>query len=292
MALADNALVSLADAKTYLGISGSDDDSRLEQLINASSTAIESFCDRAFREQSYRESYNGLGQHTLRLRHYPVTQITRVAYGSKLGFTVTSSVASDLRVTVEVQNDKVHLERYDSSGSQTQVSITFASKPTLSALVTQINTNTGFSATLSTDALSEDLFRTGAVNVKTSAAHIYFPDQDDTSYRLHEDRGTLEFINVSDYAFFRRGTDRGIRLPTSFAGVLVDYKAGYESLAAIPDDLAQACLLMTQYLFNLGKHDSAVQSETIGAYSYSLNQQVINEDTTLQRMLAPYVDRK
>ena len=52
MALADNALVSLADAKTYLGITGSDDYSRLEQLINASSTAIESYCDRAFREQS------------------------------------------------------------------------------------------------------------------------------------------------------------------------------------------------------------------------------------------------
>ena len=55
MSLDSNALVTLAEAKTYLGISGSDDDSLLNSLINNSSTAIESYCDRKFIAQNYKE---------------------------------------------------------------------------------------------------------------------------------------------------------------------------------------------------------------------------------------------
>lgn len=292
MSLDANALVTLAEAKTYLGISGSDDDTLLENLINSSSTAIESYTDRKFIEEEYKEFYNAVGQRRLRLRNYPVSQIDRVAYGSKLAFTVNSTVATDLRTTIEVQDNKVHLERHDSAGASTQTTLTFGSNPTSSALVTAINAVTGFSATLNTNCLSDDLYRSGGVNLINSPAQIYFPDQDDTSYRLHEDRATIEFIDSSDYAFFNTGRDTGIRLPTSFSGVKVEYKAGYEDVASIPKDLKQACNLMVQYLFNLSKQDTTLASESIGAYSYSTATELLTGENQISMLLAPYVDRK
>ena len=58
MALAANAIVSLADVKAYLRITTSDNDSLLETLIDTASTRIESYCDRKIIEQTFRESYN------------------------------------------------------------------------------------------------------------------------------------------------------------------------------------------------------------------------------------------
>ena len=125
MALADNALVSLADAKAYMGVGTSGDDALIERLINAESTRIERYCDRNFRKQSYRESYNGSGQRRLRLRNFPVISVTRVAIGSKLAFTVTSDTPSDLRAVVEVQDDRLQLTRHASDGTKTHTHFQF-----------------------------------------------------------------------------------------------------------------------------------------------------------------------
>ena len=203
MALADNALVSLADTKTYMGITSSTDDALLERLINAESTRIENYCDRNFREQTYREAYNGSGQRRLRLRNFPVSAVTRVAIGNKLAFTVTSDTATDLRAVVEVQDDRLELTRHDSSGTKTHTHFEFTANgnETAAGLVSRINSFDGFNATLGTDCLSEDLFRMGGVNVMLNSAQIYFPDRDDIPYRIHDDRATLEFVDSADMIF-------------------------------------------------------------------------------------------
>jgi hypothetical protein len=148
MALADNALVSLADTKTYLGVTGSSDDSLLERLINSQSTRIETYCDRKFRKGTYTESYNGNRQLRLRLRNFPVIKISRLAIGNRLAFTVEADNTTDLRNVVEVQEDRVVLTRHDSAGSKTTTTLTFASKPTASDLVTSISATTGLSRLL------------------------------------------------------------------------------------------------------------------------------------------------
>jgi hypothetical protein len=270
MSLDSNALVTLAEAKTYLGISGSDDDTLLNSLINNSSTAIESYCDRNFIAQNYSEFYNGLGQRKLRLRNFPVTSIQRLATGSKLALTVSSTDTTDLRASVEVREDKVNLQRFASNGTESNTELTFATYKTTSALATQITSTTGFTAEANDNALTTDLYRVGAI----------------------DDRATIEFIDASDYAFFGRGNDEGIRMPTSFAGILVDYTAGYTNVASIPKDLKQACLLMVQYLFNLSKQDTTLASESIGAYSYSTATDLLTGENQIAMLLAPYVDRK
>ncbi len=292
MSLDSNALVTLAEAKTYLGISGSDDDSLLNSLINNSSTAIESYCDRNFIAQNYSEFYNGLGQRKLRLRNFPVTSIQRLATGSKLALTVSSTDTTDLRSSIEVREDKVNLQRFASNGTESNTELAFSTYKTTSALAAQITSTTGFSAEANDNALTTDLYRVGAIDLMTGPGQLYYPDLADTQYRLHDDRATIEFIDASDYAFFGRGSSEGIRMPNSFAGILVDYTAGYTNEASIPKDLKQACLLMVQYLFRNGSADPTMASESIGSYTYSRGTEMLLEDSTIVKLLAPYVDRK
>ena len=292
MALADNALVSLADTKTYMKVTGSSDDSLIERLINAESSRIERYCDRNFRQQNYREAYNGTGQRRLRLRNFPVSSITRVAIGSKLAFSVSADNTTDLRNVVEIQDDRVLLKRHDSAGSSTETTLTFASKPTASDLVTSITATSGFSATLGSNCLSVDLFRSGGINCLLSPAQFFFPDREDIPYRLHEDRGTLEFVDSADLIFYGKRTDAGLPMPGTFAGILVEYVAGYDGLTAIPADLAQACIELVQFAYTNRGENTSMQSETIGSYSYTRSQDPIRSSERIMELLAQYVDRK
>jgi uncharacterized phiE125 gp8 family phage protein len=82
MPLAPNALTSLEAVKAYLKINltETNDDALLEDLINASSSAIENYCKRNFIEQDYvDEEYDGNGLSGLYLRQYPVKAITSVS---------------------------------------------------------------------------------------------------------------------------------------------------------------------------------------------------------------------
>ena len=284
-------LVTLADVKEYMGITSSDDDSLLERLITAESQRINTYCDRHFRNKTYVEFYNGTGQRRLRLRNFPVTSVHHLAIGNKLAFTVNSTVATDIRVVVEVQDDRVHIERHDVNGDQTNTNVTFSTYKTASQIVAQINTVTGVSATLGSECLAEDLFRYGSVNVRTSAGQFYFPDRDDIPYRVHEDRATLEFVDSADMIFYGRRTDAGLPFPHTFAGISVEYVAGYQ-LDDMPADITQACIKLVQYAYNDRKQNNTLASESIGSYSYSRSQDPIAANGEVAALLAQYVDRK
>lgn len=83
MPLNDNALASVAQIKTALRISFSDDDSYIEDLINQVSEKIELFLDRRIKDAAdVTEYYNGVRGGKLILRKYPVNSITSVAYAT------------------------------------------------------------------------------------------------------------------------------------------------------------------------------------------------------------------
>ena len=84
--------------------------------------------------------------------------------------------------------------------------------------------------------------------------------------------------------FYGRRTDAGLPMPHTFAGIRVDYTAGYDGLTEIPADLAQACIKLVQYAYN--------DSESIGSYSYSRSQDPIVGNGEVAALLAQYVDRK
>ncbi len=79
MPLAPNALTNLEAVKTYLKITETVDDTLLEELINGSSYAIESYCERKFKQQTYTdEEYDGSGLKYLLLKQYPVQSVQSV----------------------------------------------------------------------------------------------------------------------------------------------------------------------------------------------------------------------
>jgi hypothetical protein len=87
MALADNALTTLATVKTELSITGSSDDAYLERLIDAASAFIASYCRREFHSQSsIAEKVAGHGGKFLTVAVTPITTLTSISYdGSAVG---------------------------------------------------------------------------------------------------------------------------------------------------------------------------------------------------------------
>jgi hypothetical protein len=78
MALASNALTTLATVKDELGISDTSQDDRLGRLINVVSDAIEHYCGRLFQKTSRIEPVAPSGTLRLVLTHAPLTSITSI----------------------------------------------------------------------------------------------------------------------------------------------------------------------------------------------------------------------
>jgi len=71
-------LTSLSKVKTYLGITGSDDDELLESLIDAASSAIKKFCRSSIVASDYTEYHDGAGGRCLILRQRPINSIASI----------------------------------------------------------------------------------------------------------------------------------------------------------------------------------------------------------------------
>jgi len=79
MAVAANALITLAESKTYRQITGATHDTILETLIDSVSTRFESRCRREFKSATDATLYlDGNGEKELALPRSPVTSIVSV----------------------------------------------------------------------------------------------------------------------------------------------------------------------------------------------------------------------
>lgn len=78
--IVDYALTTIAKAKTHLGISGTDDDTLLERIVNYATDFIESYCDRRFDKTTYsNELYDGDDfDYWLYLKNLPITTLTKI----------------------------------------------------------------------------------------------------------------------------------------------------------------------------------------------------------------------
>ena len=75
MALANNALTTVATVKNFLGIIDSELDDNIEFLINSSSQTIENICSRKFAKQQYVEKYRANDSQILQLNNFPIITI-------------------------------------------------------------------------------------------------------------------------------------------------------------------------------------------------------------------------
>ena len=96
MSLASNALVSVAEYKSYIGLDPSDGnvrDERLELFVNIASQDIEKYCKRKFRSGSAVEIRDGNGTSVMYVDQSPIVTLSEIAYwyGSNTGFSALSS---------------------------------------------------------------------------------------------------------------------------------------------------------------------------------------------------------
>jgi hypothetical protein len=78
MGAAAGDLSTLANLKTYLGLTQAGDDPLLQRLLSAGSKGIQNWLNRTIASAAYTDTRNGTGHRTLLLSNYPVTAVTSV----------------------------------------------------------------------------------------------------------------------------------------------------------------------------------------------------------------------
>lgn len=121
MALDSNALVTLADTKTYLQISDTKYDTILEMLINAVSTMFDNYVGFQIKKKTYTDLLlDGNGAVEFWLPFYPVTNITSLKEIDSDGSeeTLTEGKNNDYIVDEDkgllIRRDTVWIDDYDS----------------------------------------------------------------------------------------------------------------------------------------------------------------------------------
>jgi len=274
MAVDTYALVSLANFKTFAGIDDTDNDAKLEMIIDAVSDRIESYCGRKFLTRSYSETFSGHGDERLRLKHAPITAISRVCVGRVDAVKCTGTGTSIYEATVTVSSTALTMLLMAGAGNTTST-ITLADYTTLTTLVAAATAETGWTVTLEhSDGnwASADLIATGAL-------HCLSPDTailqvwEDFCYDYEVDWEAGELIHGGD------GWTRGSR------NIYVEYTAGY---TAVPDDVEQAACELVKDCYDLAGRDGTLVAETVGSHRWQalVRAQPLND--SIADKLAPH----
>ena len=287
MATSATAITSLQATKRYLRLTTTDDDRLLTELLDAATSRIAQFCQRTFVEKTYKQFISGSGRGTLSLPNYPVTAIRRIGWDREDALSISASTASDLRATVEVQDDQIVLKRWDSSGSATTSTLTFAANPTTSSMATAITSLTGWSATAIATVLCDELMRQGGQDALSNSAKVYYLKATDADYRVDEETGRVDLLSAQSESQWYPFDPNALSFPRGSNNIFVDYTAGYVQFTGVPQALQEIAWELVASDYHGGKHDPTVASESLDGYSYSTRGAIELRDDQMRRMY-PY----
>lgn len=266
-------LTNINKFKRYARVSLSDntDNKLINEMIDAASAYIETLTDRKFGAADYREWHDGDGQADLALRQRPIIYVDRIAYGQEDAIDVTYS-GPHIRATVQVYEDGIRLRSMAADGTTAANNLTFTDHPSLSTMAAAITAVSNWTGTQQgDDAASNTLHPMGGQKALSRTVTLTRPDEDEDDYRLDRAVGVVRFD--------------GMQIGSGFRNYLVEYRAGYET---IPDDIEQACNELVLRLYNEGKRDPNLQSESLGDYSYTLSSVEAVSDSSIIDRLRPY----
>ena len=228
------SIVSSAAIIAYTGASSYD---VVTQAIHEGvEQIIKNECDKPFESTTYlNELYDGLGICRMRLRHAPITAVSRVSCSLEdcIGIKNTLTDATTASVLVDATN--VTLTVSGGVGNST-TTIAIASYPTLSALVTKINTYSalGWSAEIAQSYLNDK---------KTSSL---IPQQlDVTSWDVAQ---SYSYLLIGVPISFKLIADLDCieaSFPYGSQNISVSYTAG-----TTPNDIAFAVKSLVKALYN------------------------------------------
>lgn len=259
-------ITSLDKYKAYAGISGTGDDDALEEIIPAVSELIERRAGRSFTETTYRKWFDGNGRTQLRLPEWPITRIFSVAIGTVGGATVKFTGGQRASVTCDGTNIKL----WDlTAGVATDTTIILASYVTLTLLVAEINTNSGWTATVVSgqgDEASTAIRPFDTKGCLDRTVDLELPDDGSEVRVVSETNRMIEGVNGL------------VSFPKSPSSVFVWYTAGYDLPADgggvddgnVPDGLSLVVNQIVQEVLGVSKASPELESEKIGNYQYKL----------------------
>ncbi len=261
------------------------DNYAIERLINAVSDRIEVYCGRRIKSREMRLLLHGSGTGQLELGIWPVTQVKRVAVGRRDAIevqhtdTTKGSAVIQIAPTAEVDASVPDLSALTVNliVNETTTAITVASFVTLTALATQIETNSNWTATVKHAAqaagahVSKDLIPVGGLNALTpNAAMLEIPDEDLIDYDIDRTRGVLHHAGG-----FTAGRNN----------VLVLFTAGF---VTVPDDIRAAADQFAKDVHDAANRDGGLKSERTATYSYVAKAAGVGLSEDVKEMLMPY----
>ena len=249
--LNDNALIELEEFKLYIDYNDTDKDEFFELLINNASDFIDKYCGRILKSATYtHERYDG-GERKVFLQNWPITDIVQVC-GGKLDvirIKYTSTTAYNAYVKTTTTGIILTVD-----GTPLAVK-TFATYTTLSTMATNINSESGWEATVASSDYnsypSAQIFR--KLNRFALNLYIYLqiPGDPLDDYDIDYDNGILDFSPI---------------FTSGWRNIFVTYTGGY---ATVPGALQQICIELVKYKYNMRKGDTSLKEEQMGkVYSY------------------------
>jgi hypothetical protein len=258
------AITTLANVKTYMGITNNAKDAVINQFIPAVQLMMERHCCRAFDSTAYTEWVWSQGGRELFLPNYPVTILNRVCNNYTTVIGIRNTAADAQMATVECDGTSLFLIVWGgaSAGSATLTLATYATLTLLAAAITALGTNWE--------------------SVITAGCAAYNPSEliqnggDDALSTVY-----AEFVMSQDPLNVQRFNADGVVKGTFPRGKFVwcSYTAGY---AVIPPDLENIAIRMISDLVNQAGHDLTLKSEKYPDYAYQLADNVLTK-TLIER---------
>jgi len=271
------AIITTAQFKEYIGLTGSTYDTLIGALISRAQKAMESECSRAFDSTSYTEYCDGTGTTLLHLDQWPVTAVGSVGVGitDPIQVTNTSSDAYNATVSNDGTTLTLAIEGGTNDGSDT---LTLTSYTFTSLVAAIVALGKSWSATLMVSAMgvwdAERLFECYGLGCLDQYAYLQTPNELAADFTVYPNYGTI---------YYAAG------FPAGYRNVLVRYTAGY-STTTMPADLQQICLELVKVYYS-GRTASAVnvKSERLGDHSITYESSSAGEmPDGLKQRLMPY----
>lgn len=270
------AITTKTAFKAYAGITTTTDDDLIDTLLLRATSAIESYCDRKFQHDTYRERYDGDGTCDLLLNQYPIGEVKLLAIGSTDVIRITNTSSDAYNAHVRVTDDSMVLTILGGTndGSDTLTLTDY----TLTTLVVAIIALTkGWSATLQTYGAwnAEEILNCSGLECLNSYAYVQCPDEPESDFEIYADKGILHL---------------GTSFPAGHNNIIVRYVAGYSTM---PADLVQITIDLANTYYLSRKTDSTVKSEKLGDHSITYSNEggggARDIPTHIAKRLAPYM---
>jgi hypothetical protein len=274
-----------------------DDPAYLASLITAASELVRRVCKRDFSLCSYSEYYSG-GIYVLsplRLRQFPVIEITRIAAAPTPALQVQNlDQVTNQRATVETTPTGLRLVRV-ASAVATTVDLAYAEYPTLAALAGQINSlEYGWSASVfgpfANFASTDFKPLQGAANALAGGHSLELYTE------LVQPGSTFTALGCDAEGEFgvgwRLDPETGElfgRFPRGQLNIRIDYTAGF---ATVPQAVQEAVVQLAADLYQSSQVNNSLAKATLG--DSTIVTKTTAETTQLSGkvmlLLSPYID--